>query len=182
MRPKTGPISAQGLRQRLNERFRGPLMSFFLRRVRDPGEAEDLTHDVFIRLLAAAERQPIADVEALVFVTAGNLLKDRGRKASRRADAAPGAIDAAAVSEITREFVEDRDPERVLLARESFAEVLAALNELNPRTRDIYVLFRLENMKQKEIAALYGIARSTVEKEVMRATLHLALRCGGKAP
>ena len=76
--------------------------------------------------------------------------------------------------------MEDRDPERVLLARESYAEVLAALDELGQRTRDIYVLFRLESMKQKEIAALFGIARSTVEKEVMKATLHLALRCKGK--
>ena len=62
--------------------------------------------------------------------------------------------------------------------RSVFAELI--LDELGQRTRDIYVLFRLESMKQKEIAALFGIARSTVEKEVMKATLHLALRCKGK--
>ena len=180
MRPRVDQLSAEALRARLDERFRGPLMSFFLRRVGDGAEAEDLTQDVFIRLLGAAERQPIEDVEALVFVTAGNLLKDRGRKATRRGEASRGVIDPALVSEVAREFVEDRDPERVLLARESYAEVLAALDELGQRTRDIYVLFRLENMKQKEIAALFGIARSTVEKEVMKATLHLALRCGGR--
>ena len=180
MRPRVDQLSAEALRARLDERFRGPLMSFFLRRVGDGAEAEDLTQDVFIRLLGAAERQPIEDVEALVFVTAGNLLKDRGRKATRRGEASRGVIDPALVSEVAREFVEDRDPERVLLARESYAEVLAALDELGQRTRDIYVLFRLESMKQKEIAALFGIARSTVEKEVMKATLHLALRCKGK--
>lgn len=178
MRHRSDHLNGDGLRARLDERFRGPLMSFFLRRVRDTAEAEDLTQDVFIRLLAAAERQPIEDVEALVFVTAGNLLKDRGRKAVRRGGAVVGQIDQTLVSELTREYVEDRDPERVLLAREYFAEVLAALDELGQRTRDIYVLFRLENMKQKDIAALFGIARSTVEKEVMKASLHLALRCG----
>ena len=179
MRPCEEQLAAEAHRARLAERVRGPVMSFFLRRVGDGAEAEDLTQDVFIRLLGAAERQPIEDVEALVFVTAGNLLKDRGRKATRRGEASRGVIDPALVSEVAREFVEDRDPERVLLARESYAEVLAALDELGQRTRDIYVLFRLENMKQKEIAALFGIARSTVEKEVMKATLHLALRCGG---
>lgn len=178
MLPRAGPGSVEALRARLDERFRGPLMSFFLRRVRDPAEAEDLTQDVFIRLLSAAARQPIEDVEALVFVTAGNLLKDRGRKTVRRGEAGRAAIDPVLVSEVTREFVEDRTPERVLLARESYAEVLAALNELGQRTRDIYVLFRLEGMKQRDIAGLFGIARSTVEKEVMKATLHLALRCG----
>jgi len=33
-------------------------------------------------------------------------------------------------------------------------------------------------MKQKDIAVLYGIGQSTVEKHVMRAVLHLARRCG----
>jgi DNA-directed RNA polymerase specialized sigma24 family protein len=34
-------------------------------------------------------------------------------------------------------------------------------------------------MKQKDIAALYGIGQSTVEKHVMKAVLHLANRYGG---
>jgi DNA-directed RNA polymerase specialized sigma24 family protein len=33
-------------------------------------------------------------------------------------------------------------------------------------------------MKQKDIATLYGIGQSTVEKHVMRAVVHLARRCG----
>lgn len=164
----------EALLARLDARFRGPLISYFLRRVRDLAEAEDLTQEVFMRLLAASQRSEIEDAEALVFVTAGNLLRDRGRKAARRGE---GRIDLDLAHEVAREFVEDRHPERVLLAKETFAEVLAALDELGERTRDIYVLFRLENMKQKEIAALFGIARSTVEKEVMKAAMHLALRC-----
>jgi DNA-directed RNA polymerase specialized sigma24 family protein len=35
-------------------------------------------------------------------------------------------------------------------------------------------------MRQKEIAALFGISASTVEKEVMKATLHLARRFGNE--
>src|SRR3546814_18012524 len=80
------------------------------------------------------------------------------------------------VSGVARECVEDRSPERVLLGQDALQQVLAALAELNERTRDIYILFRLENIRQREIASLYGISQSTVEKEVMRATLHLA-RC-----
>jgi len=44
--------------------------------------------------------------------------------------------------------VEDRGPERVLQGCESLAEVLASLETLGDRTRDIFILFRLENMKQ----------------------------------
>lgn len=162
----------------LDQRFRGPLMSFFLRRTRDREEAEDLTQDVFVRLLAATHNGGVRDMEALVFVTASNLLKDRGRKASRRAWAGfEGNADADALN---REFVEDRDAERVLLAKERVSGYLKALDELGSRTRDTYLLFRLEGMRQKEIAALFGISASTVEKEVMKATLHLARRFGNE--
>lgn len=166
-----------GIEARLKP-LRAPLMRFFLRRVRDRAEAEDLTQDAFARLLATAERDRIEDPEAFVFQIALNLLRDRGRKANRRADTQLVLIDPHRVSSVTLEFVEDRTPERVLQGRDDIKQVVKALRELNERTRDIYLLFRLENMKQAKIAQMFGISRSTVEKEVMRATLHLAIRFG----
>ncbi len=156
------------------EQLRQPLMRFFMRRVRDRAEAEDLTQDAFTRMLATAQRDHVQDPQAFVFQIALNLLRDRGRMAQRRGDAQIAAVDPHRISELTNEFVEDRTPERVLMGKGDVAEVLRALGQLKQRTRDIYVLFRLENMKQADIAALYGIGRSTVEKEIMRATLHLA--------
>ena len=44
------------------------------------------------------------------------------------------------------------------------------------------MLFRLENMKQKDIATAFGIAQSTVEKHVMRAIMHLAARQRAEKP
>ena len=73
---------------------------------------------------------------------------------------------------------EDFSPERVLLSEESLADVLRSLEELGELTRKIFILFRLENMKQKDIAALYGIGQSTVEKHVVKAVVHLAKRYG----
>ena len=75
-------------------------------------------------------------------------------------------------------LVEDVSPERVLLARETLAEVLGALAELEDRTRDIFILSRLENLPQREIAALYGISVSAVEKHVAKAVLFLASDLG----
>ena len=75
--------------------------------------------------------------------------------------------------------MEELSPERVLLSKASLKEALELLEELGERTRNIFVLFRLENMKQKEIAAFYGIGQSTVEKHVMKAVLHLAARGKG---
>ena len=105
----------------------------------------------------------------------------RGRKAQRRSAAQSALIDPHLVSEVTHEFVEEFTPERVLIGRSDVERVVAALNELSQRTRDIYLLHRLENMKQAKIAELFGISRSTVEKEVMKANMHLARRFGTRA-
>ena len=156
-------------------------MSFFLRRIGDRAEAEDFTQEVFLRLIGAVGREGIRDADALVFKIAGNLLRDRARKALTQSKAHIGEFDDHLISELTREFVEDCSPERVVLARVEITAVLSALDELGERTKDIYVLFRLEGMKHREIAGLYGISLSTVEREVARAMLHLALRFGSEA-
>lgn len=171
-------IGPNDLKARLDARFRGPLMSFFLRRVGNRVDAEDLTQEVFIRLLAADERDDIAAADAFVFQVAANLLRDRSRRLAVRSGAQLAEIDHRLVSEVSREFLDPANPERVLVARQAVADVFDALAELGERTRDIYVLFRLEGMKQREIGALYGLTAKSVEKHVMRANLHLALRFG----
>jgi RNA polymerase sigma factor (sigma-70 family) len=158
----------------VDERFRGPLMSFFLRRVGSRAEAEDLTQQVFVRLLASQGLSGLRDPAAFVFRIAANLMRDRHRMAVRRGehlsldgDGDP-ALDAIDVELLT--------PERVLLGKESMKTILQALEELGERTRDIFILFRLENMTHAEIATLFGCSRSTVEKSIMKAGLHLLLK------
>jgi RNA polymerase sigma factor (sigma-70 family) len=162
----------------LDARFRVPLMSFFLRRIKNRAEAEDLTQEVFVRLIGTVEPDRIKCAEAFVFRVATNLLIDRSRFETRRSQRGFVPVKSDLVSQLTRGLVEGREPERVLVGRESLTEVMHLLNDLGERTRDIFVLFRLENVKQRDIAALYGIGQSTVEKHVMKAVLHIATRYG----
>jgi RNA polymerase sigma factor (sigma-70 family) len=174
---RTAPVERDfELRAALDARFRAPLMAYFLRRVGNRAEAEDLTQEVFVRLIGAGAAAEIDHAEAFVFRIASNLLRDRSRKARRWRWQAKSPLDGETVRELAKEFVEDRGPERVLVGRETLAEVLLALDELGERTRDIFLLFRLEGMKQQDIAALHGISASTVEKHVMKAVHHLARR------
>mgnify|MGYP002624475615 CR=1 FL=1 len=162
------------LRSEFTARFHGPLMAFFLRRIQDPAEAEDLTQEVLLRVVRMAGIERVERAESFVFKIAINLLRDRRRRVVRAGN--PGFVPLE--DALASELVEDLSPERVILSRDTLAEVLRTLDELGERTRNIFILFRLENMKQKDIAALYGIAQSTVEKHVMRAVLHLARRYG----
>lgn len=166
----------------LDARFRAPLMAYFLRRVGSRSEAEDLTQETFIRLMSARSLDHVAQADAYVFRIASNLLNDRARDAARQKKYSQMPLNSLIVDELSQECLEDRGPERVLIGRESLADVLGTLNELGERTKSIFILFRLEGMKQKDIAALYGMGLSTVEKHVMQAALHLARRYGKKAP
>jgi len=180
MPPSEKDASALSLRSRLDARFRGPLMTFFLRRIKDRSEAQDLTQDTLLRVLSAHALERVENAESYVFKIATNLLRDRRRHALKFDPETCIPIEEALASELEHQLLEDLTPERVLLSRASLKEALGLLEELDARTRNIFVLFRLENMKQKDIAALYGIGQSTVEKHVMKAVLHLAARHGGK--
>lgn len=164
------------LRKRLDARFHGPLMTFFMRRIKDHADAQDLVQETLLRVIGAQSLERVEHAESYVFKVATNLLRDHRRKALRFDPANCVPIDEVEAGELERQLVEDLSPEHVLLNRASLKEALEMLEELGERTRDIFILFRLENMKQKEIAAFYGIGQSTVEKHVMKAVLHLAAR------
>ncbi|MEJ0038327.1 MAG: sigma factor [Gammaproteobacteria bacterium] len=76
--------SRDTLPAQLDKRFRLPLLAYFGRRVGSSAEAEDLTQDVFERVLKSLEVRPVQNPEALVFQIAVNLLRDRARRVRRR--------------------------------------------------------------------------------------------------
>lgn len=178
MSPLTDKITAPPAGEELAARYAAPLLSYFQRRIRDRSQAEDLVQEALLRVIRASEGEVIEHPESYVFKVASNLLKDSRRHAVRHPTVSCAAIEAEAGAETESTLVDERSPERVLDGETTLAQVLQALSELNELTRNIFVLFRLEHMKQKDIAALYGIGQSTVEKHVMRAVLHLARRCG----
>jgi RNA polymerase sigma-70 factor (ECF subfamily) len=160
----------------VDARFRAPLMAFFLRRLRDYALAQDLTQETLLRLFVARQMTAIGNLDSYIFKIATNLLRDHKSVQSRAEPEAFVPIEEAVATELEQQLVEYLSPERVLLSEDALADALRTLDELGERTRDIFVLFRLERMKQKEIAALLGIGQSTVEKHVMKAVQYLAAR------
>lgn len=155
-------------------RFEGPLRSFFRKRAYDPQEAEDLVQEVFVRLSDHGSRHSIDNLEAYIFQTAANLLRDRARRNKSQ---------AAALRELggrSGSGIEEISPERVLQGRQGLANVHRALTELPERTRVIFVLHRFEDLKYSEIALRLGISVSGVEKHMMDAIRHVSLRVRGQ--
>ena len=157
----------QDFARRLVERYRAPLRTYFLRRVFSKAEAEDLTQEVLLRVMGRAGAKEIDNAEAFLFRTAVNLLCDRSRRHKTRVINYTEIVERQKTAEVL-------SPERVVQSRQSLQLVLAVLDRLGERTRDIFLLHRLEYMKYREIADLYGISQSAVEKHMMKALAHLA--------
>lgn len=61
----------------------------------------------------------------------------------------------------------------VLIARERLKRVCAGLEHLPDRTREVFLLHRIEEMKCKDIATHLGISPSSVEKHIAKAVRFL---------
>jgi RNA polymerase sigma-70 factor (ECF subfamily) len=161
----------------LDRSFRGPLVAYFMKRVNNRNEAEDLTQEVFIRLLNHPDKNNGQTIDGYVFTIAANLLRDRAKSAATAHRTRIQSLDVLDEEQaFSANLVEDRNPERVLVGRQTIQDVLEALSELGERTRDIFILARLENVQHREIAKMYGISVSAVEKMMMKAMAHLGAR------
>jgi len=133
------------------------------RRSRSRTEAEDLLHSAYLRLARYSKEHPIADPAAFLVRTAFNISIDNHRHEKILQNQAEASE------------VEDAAPlqDEVLAARVRLARVKAGLNKLTPRTREIFLMHRLNNLKYHEIASRLGISVSAVEKHIAKAVLFL---------
>jgi RNA polymerase sigma factor (sigma-70 family) len=150
--------------------LRPALVKYFLRKCGNAAEAEDLTHDVLERALGKARWESAEQAKGYIFRIAVNRWHDRNRRGLTH-----GTViewdDAASFAQ-----AEVNSPERVLSSEQELHAVVAALQELGERTRDVFMLYRLEHLRHSEIAKLFGISVSAVEKHVSKAVAHLARR------
>lgn len=131
-----------------------------------------MTQELFMRLVDA-DLEAIDMPERYLFRMARNLLLDRARFGGRQ-------------SSLKRDYglhvghgIDPIDPQRVAEGQEMLLALSAALRELPERTRDIFILYRVENVPLRTIAGQFGISVSAVEKHVRRAMRYVLARLEG---
>ena len=147
--------------------YRPALILYFRRKTRDQNEIEDLVQDVFLRIAARRSTDEVENVAGYIFQTAASVLADRHRRRTVR------HADAHVEFDTDRHSSSDFDAARILESRQSLQTAVAALQKLPERTRDIFVLRRLEGHAYRDIASQFGISVSAVEKHMVRAVQHL---------
>jgi len=143
------------------------LTRFFSRRVAAEDVA-DLVQETFRRLLgtASATRLQIDNPEAYLHRVADNLLRNRAVAPLHRAAHVP--LDENAIA--------GPDPLDQLESRDAVARVDAAMLHLKPKTREIFMLHRLDGLSYAEIAATKGMSVKGVEKQIAKALTALRRR------
>jgi RNA polymerase sigma-70 factor (ECF subfamily) len=129
-------------------------------------DAEDLLHSAFIRFAEYRDRETVANPAAFLVRTAANLAVDERRRRLRRES-------PSSVIELM-EIADERPMQTELLAaRERLKNVLAGLDTLGARTREVFLMHRISGLKHRDIAARLEISVSAVEKHIAKASLFL---------
>jgi RNA polymerase sigma factor (sigma-70 family) len=149
------------------------LRRYFLRRA-PAAEVDDLIQEVFLRVQVHDAITHIGHLSGYLFTVAASVLSDRARRRTVRHGAAHLPL------EEQHHPTEALTPERLLLDREALDIVVNAIVDLPPRTRDVFVLHRFEDMSCNEIAVSLGITVSGVEKHIMKALRQLRNKLGGQ--
>lgn len=153
-------------------RAQSPRLARFFARRSAGDEAADLVHESFRRLIGAAARlgAQVERPEAYLSRIATNLVRDRASAAARHHLADHQSYEEEAIA--------GPDPHQQLEARDAVSRLEAALTTLKPKTREIFLMHRLDGLSYAEIAEAKGMSIKGVEKQIAKALYLLRRRVG----
>lgn len=147
-----------------------PLFRFFFRLTGRQATAEDLVHEVFLRMIRyrhtyQADGQNTGGFEAWMYRIARNTLADHGRKLRHEIAPGEGELESIASGRPT--------PFDTASKRQDLALLYRALRELPDDKRELLVLARFQGLSYEQIGAILGCESGTVKGRVFRAMKEL---------
>src|SRR5581483_1582582 len=135
--------------------------------LRDPAEAEDVTHEVFLRAVErVAAQDPPSVWEAWLVRVAVNACRVRQRSGWWKSRRRPGDLDELAP------FL-SRSSEEEARSREWQRRVWTHLRSLNNKQRNVFVLRYVEGWSTEEVAESLGLSAAAVKTHLFRAVKYL---------
>jgi RNA polymerase sigma factor (sigma-70 family) len=157
------PLSLPAVEQ-LYRHHHGWLQGWLHRKLGDSGDAADLAHDTFVRLMAA-RRPPVLREEPRALIThiAKGLLIDHWRRR---------AVQQAYLETIAH-LPEPQvpSPEAGLMIVQTLVAIDAMLQRLPAATRDMFLLAQLDGLTLREIAGRTGKPVITVRRHLHKALM-----------
>jgi RNA polymerase sigma-70 factor (ECF subfamily) len=157
-------------------RYRVPRVTYFRRLVRDPGLAEDLVQEVFLRVYKSRERyQPEARLTTWLYRIATNLalnaIRDRKNEVRETSNGDPNG------GAFLERLVEPRPTaEQRLMQADRERLIREAIENLSENQRAAVVLHKYQEVDYRQIASILRISESAVKSLLFRAYETLRVR------
>lgn len=120
------------------------LLRFLMKKLGSEQEAQDVAQEAYVKLLGLENKNVISHVQTYLFRTANNIAIDRLRSRNRS---------------VKRPVEDDK----------RLQHIGGIVENLPPRCRQAFFLYRFKGLSYKEIASRMQLTESIVRKYVMRA-------------
>jgi len=127
-------------------------------------EVEDVVQEAFLKVVETSQRDDLRTLDNLLSrivrcVAISNFRRRKTRVDYARSELGEGAVDLAA------------DPERALMGAQRLRRVMAVIDAMPARRREVFLMHRVDELTYPQIARRAGISVKAVEKH-----MHLAMR------
>lgn len=153
--------------------YHNSLLRFLRQRLRVKEDAADVAQEAYVRLLQYEGSKSIASPSSMLFRIAINVANDLSRSRSTRRAADEQSIEDVEVAS------DEPDMERRIAAEQDLTALYAAIEELPPKCKNVFLLSRVKRMSYPEIARHCGISVKMVEKHISHALKICAQKVGG---
>ncbi len=173
--PTTKPIPGRWL-EAIVHRADRDLRRYLAQRVGNQADVEDLSQEIYLRLLRIERKDLIRSPEALLFRMAANATYEWRLLARNRLPHGAAELDG---------IESEHDPVAAVWRAELARELTTALQRLSPKCRAAVVLHRRERMTYSEIGVQLGVSAAMVKKYLTQGIAacreHLRARLGWAA-
>ena len=148
----------------LFERYHVGVYNYFLQANRDQSLSEDLTQNVFERMIKYRNSfKTDSRFKGWIFTIARNVKMDHYRSQKIKMDEITDQVDTA---------LEDGE-EGKMVALENATRLKKAIDMLEASYKEVLLLTRFEGLKYKEVAEILDCTENTVKSKVRRAIIKL---------
>ena len=152
---------------------RAALLRYFALRLRSQDAADDLLHDLYIRIAALPANTRVENPLAYLFSAGRNILLNHLRQ-SQRTQKRDEDWMANRVDVVGHEPIESGpSAEAETAARQELSRAFELLKALPDQTQRIFRLHRIDGLTQLQIATQLSVSKRTVETHLSTALKHL---------
>ena len=174
----------------LYRRHRGGLYRYLSRHARNPEAASDLFQEVWSKVIASRDRyEPRAKFQTFLYRIAHNCFVDYCRRTTVRAEVSgDGMVQGSSGQEDWQSALpapDDEQPDARAEQAQASAHYRAALAELPPEQRDVFLLYEESGLSLEEIAVIMAVGPETAKSRLRYAVTKLRQAFGsamGLAP